>query len=270
MFSKGSRYRKVPESSPVNAQGERQRGIDLRVIPRADGRFAHTVREGERLDLLAFKYYGDPTRWWQIGDANPAEPYPPDLLDRRPVVFERFVLEYATFAARYAQLFDALVAVGAVTQVTPLESLSEAPPAAPRFLETTVLVTYPEAAATRDRIVGEIAASGFNLLAARGLDPLAALGQAGAGTTTEAFTFDDRAAKSGWRALVERLGRLAGVLSAHSRAFESALEVVYNAESVGRAEIIVMIQDHGFELSSAATASTRVGAKLVIPPNQVA
>jgi hypothetical protein len=270
MFSKGSRYRKVPESSPVNAQGERQRGIDLRVIPRADGRFAHTVREGERLDLLAFKYYGDPTRWWQVGDANPKESYPPDLLDRRPVVAERFVLEYATFAARYAQLFDALAAVSAVSQVTPLENLNEVPSTAPRFLETTVLVTYSEAAATRDRIVDETEASGFNLLAARELDPLVALDPTSAGTTTEAFTFDDRAAKSGWRALVERLERLAGVLRARSRAFESALEVVYNAEAVGRAEIIGMIQDHGFELSSAATASTRVGAKIVIPPNQIA
>jgi hypothetical protein len=270
MFSKGSRYRKVPESSPVNAQGERQRGIDLRVIPRADGRFAHTVREGERLDLLAFKYYGDPTRWWQVGDANPKESYPPDLLDRRPVVAERFVLEYATFAARYAQLFAALAAVGAVSQVTPLENLSEAPSTAPLFLETTVLVTYPEAVSTRDRIVDEIEASGFNLLGARGLDPLVAFGQASAGTTTEAFTFDDRAAKSGWRALVEKLERLAGVLSARSRAFESALEVVYNAEAVERADITGMIQDHGFVLSSSASVSARAGAKIVIPPNQIA
>jgi hypothetical protein len=267
MFSKGSRYRKVSESSPVDAQGERQRGIDLRFIPRADGRFAHTVREGERLDLLAFKYYGDPTRWWQIGDANPAEAYPPDLLDRRPVVAERFVLEYATFAARYAQLFDALAAV---SQVTPLEQLSEGLPTVPLFLETTVFVTYPEAVATRDRIVAEIEASGFNLLGAFGLDPLVAPGQTSAGTTTEAFTFDDRAAKSGWRALVEQLERLAGVLSARSRAFESALEVVYNAEAVERADIMGMIQDHGFVLSASASISARAGAKIVIPPNQIA
>jgi hypothetical protein len=267
MFSKGSRYRKVPESSPVNAQGERQRGIDLRVIPRADGRFAHTVREGERLDLLAFKYYCDPTRWWQIGDANPAEPFPPSLLDRRPIVAERFVLEYATFAVRYAQLFTALDAVG---RATPLENLSEAPSTAPRFLETTVLVTYPEAFATRDLIVAEIEASGFNLLGARGLDSLAASGETGAGTTTEAFTFDDRAAKSGWRALVEGLERQAGVLRARSRAFESALEVVYNAAAIERADITGMIQDHGFDVLLAASVSTRAGAKIVIPPNQIA
>ncbi|HEU4597387.1 MAG TPA: hypothetical protein VFS10_19820 [Pyrinomonadaceae bacterium] len=259
MFAKGSRYRKVPESSPLDARGERQRGKELRVTPRTAGRFTHTVREGERLDLLAFKYYGDPTRWWQIGDANPEEPYPPNLLDRRPLVAERFVLEYATFAARYEQLFTAL---DAIAQATPLENLSEAPPTAPRFLETTAIVIYAASSATRDQIIGEIKTHGFNLLDI--------YGQSVAGTTTEAFTFDDRAAKSDWRALVEQLERAAGVLSARSRAFESALEVIYNAESVERSEIIGMIHGHGFELSSASSVSTRTGANIVIPPNQIA
>jgi hypothetical protein len=262
MFDKGSRYRKVPESSPVDARGERQRGKELRVIPRTTGRFTHTVREGERLDLLAFKYYGDPTRWWQICDANPEEPYPPNLLDRRPLVAERFVLEYAATAARYKQLFDALDDLEAISEVTPLEQLSEAPPASPPFLETTVVVVYTTASATRDQIVEEIKSAGFNLLNI--------YGEASGGATTEAFTFDDRAAKSDWRALVEELERVAGVLGLRSRVFESALEVVYNAEAVERAEIIGMIQDRGFELSSASSASMRTGAKIVIPPNQIA
>lgn len=261
MFGKGSRYRKVPESSPVDARGERQRGKELRVIPRTAGRFTHTVREGERLDLLAFKYYGDPTRWWQISDANSEEPYPPNLLDRRPLVAERFVLEYATFAARYAQLFGALGDSDAISEVTPLEQLSESPPTSPPFLETTAIVIYPTSSATRDQIVNEIKARGFNLLNI--------YGQTSAGTTTEAFTFDDRAAKSDWRALVENLGRAAGVLDLRSRTFESALEVVYNAEAVERADLTGMIQAHGFKLSSASSVSTRTGAKIVIPPNQV-
>jgi hypothetical protein len=45
--------------------------------------------------------------------------------------------------------------------------------------------------------------------------------------------------------------------------------VVYNAESVERADIIGMIQDQGFELSSASSVSTRAGAKIVIPPNRI-
>ena len=31
----------------------------------------HVVREGDRLDLLAGRYYNDPRLWWRILDANP-------------------------------------------------------------------------------------------------------------------------------------------------------------------------------------------------------
>ena len=39
----------------------------------------HIVKEGDRLDLLAYTYYGDPTKFWLICDANQAM-FPPDLL----------------------------------------------------------------------------------------------------------------------------------------------------------------------------------------------
>jgi hypothetical protein len=241
----------------VDARGERQRGKELRVIGRAAGRFAHTVREGERLDLLAFKYYGDPTRWWQIADANPEEPYPPHLLDSRPLVAERMVLAYATFATRYGELFGALALFG---EATPLENLSESPPASPPFLESTAVVAYDGSSAKRDRIIAAIEEHEFNLLAA--------YGRADAGVTKEAFTFDDRAAKADWRALVGELERAAGVIGVRSSSFESALEVVYNAEAVERAEIVALVRARGFELESASSVSTRAGSQIVIPPNQ--
>ncbi|MGC5564322.1 LysM peptidoglycan-binding domain-containing protein [Streptomyces sp. FR-108] len=31
----------------------------------------HTVSAGDRPDLLARRYFGDPAQWWQIADANP-------------------------------------------------------------------------------------------------------------------------------------------------------------------------------------------------------
>ncbi|MFC9131214.1 hypothetical protein ACFT4A_30825 [Streptomyces sp. NPDC057099] len=31
----------------------------------------HVVGAGERPDLLAQRYFGDPGQWWQIADANP-------------------------------------------------------------------------------------------------------------------------------------------------------------------------------------------------------
>ena len=35
------------------------------------GVIEHTLAGGERLDMLAYHYYGDPRRWWRILDANP-------------------------------------------------------------------------------------------------------------------------------------------------------------------------------------------------------
>ncbi|RSM72385.1 hypothetical protein SAMN05661093_00055 [Kibdelosporangium aridum] len=31
----------------------------------------HEVREGDRADVLANRYIGDPEQWWRIADANP-------------------------------------------------------------------------------------------------------------------------------------------------------------------------------------------------------
>src|SRR5262249_5322347 len=115
MFIKGSRYRSLPESSPVDANGERLRGKDLRLIPDTPGQFLHTVRQGDRLDLLAFKYYDDATKWWQIADANPQEPLPSDLLDRRPLVLEHFALFHPDFQTRFRDLGVELSAIGQVT-----------------------------------------------------------------------------------------------------------------------------------------------------------
>ncbi len=46
--------------------GVRQR-IDT--SPELDDIF-HTVQEGDRIDLLAYRYLGDPTLWWVICDYN--------------------------------------------------------------------------------------------------------------------------------------------------------------------------------------------------------
>ena len=32
---------------------------------------SHMVTDRDRLDNLAYQYYGDPTQWWQIAQANP-------------------------------------------------------------------------------------------------------------------------------------------------------------------------------------------------------
>lgn len=52
------------------------RGTNLTVVPsqQQEWRFNYTyhlVDGSDRLDLLAQQYFGDPTLWWNIADANP-------------------------------------------------------------------------------------------------------------------------------------------------------------------------------------------------------
>jgi hypothetical protein len=258
MFGKGSRYRKLRESSPVDAKGERQRGKDLRLIPQVDGRFLHTVREGERLDLLAFKYYGDPTRWWQLSDANPEEPFPPDLLDPRPLVSERLVLSHKTFVKRFGQLLEDLDAFG---HAVPLSHLSEPGASEESFLFATIVVVYPESSATRTQIVKRIAHHGFNFLRASG--------RTAAEQTSEAFSFDDVQAKTNWQALCAELSTTPGVVELRSEAAQSALEITYNDVTLGRAAIVTKINARDFALTADSVRLSRIGTKIVVPPNQI-
>lgn len=93
MFFKGSRYKDLPEISATDAEGQAARSKTLRWIPDIPGTFQHTVNQTDRLDLLAYKYYGDSKKWWLICDANPEFALPTDLLNRNPIVQEIFALE---------------------------------------------------------------------------------------------------------------------------------------------------------------------------------
>lgn len=94
MFSKLSRYRKLPDVVTVDARGRRLRSKSLRTLPQASGDFFHTVEEIDRLDHLAHKYYRQPRKWWRICDANPAFMSPQALLGGEPLVTARFPLAF--------------------------------------------------------------------------------------------------------------------------------------------------------------------------------
>jgi hypothetical protein len=72
MFFKGSRYERVADAE---VQDERERVVrykKVRFIPETQARMGHVLNQGERLDLIAHRYYQDPERFWRICDANRA------------------------------------------------------------------------------------------------------------------------------------------------------------------------------------------------------
>ena len=56
------------------------RALGLRRIPSPPGALEHVVMDGERLDHLAARFYGDATRYWVLLDGNPEELNPLELL----------------------------------------------------------------------------------------------------------------------------------------------------------------------------------------------
>lgn len=95
MFSKISRYRKLPDVVTADAQGRRLESKSLRLLPEVTGIFLHTVEEVNRLDSLAYQYYKQPRKWWRICDANPSFPLPQALLGKEPIVTTQFPLTFA-------------------------------------------------------------------------------------------------------------------------------------------------------------------------------
>jgi hypothetical protein len=261
MFIKGSRYRGLPESSPIDAAGERLLGKDLRVIPRPLAwPFRHTVRAGERLDLLSFKYYTEPTKWWQIADANPQEAFPLDLLDRAPLIKERFVLRSASFETRFRELVIALSAHGEVS--TPIITSFDGPkPADPGFVETTLVVTYPPLLGTHQTIVGKIEAVNI------GFHFLRAFAWTAGPNTAEAFSFDDPPTRVSWRTVIAKLIAI-GVLELESAVFEGILDLTYSSAITPRASLLTVFRTNGFTLQPDTAAFPSVGSQIVIPPNQ--
>lgn len=265
MFIKGSRYRNLPESSPLNARGERLRGKELRFISRLPGQFLHTVSDSDRLDLLSFKYYGDTSRWWQIADANPEFAFPIDLLDRGPLVEETLVLANIGFGERYPGLLVDLRVFGEVREGA-LAYFTETKPRPPHFLETTVIVIYPAGAASaHQQVIARINQDlGF-------LRSFAWSQEFTPGVTriAEAFTFEDPAAKAQWQAMVAALSKAPGMIELQPVIADAALHVVYHGQTLSHETIIGTILSKGFAVSETPVAVSRAGGNLVIPPNQV-
>ena len=73
MFARGSRYETVPQAVYVDASGREVPYTLLRLLPPLPPTVqTHLVADGDRLDLLAHRYLGDPELFWRICDANRA------------------------------------------------------------------------------------------------------------------------------------------------------------------------------------------------------
>jgi hypothetical protein len=79
MFFKGSRYEKVATNQITDSTGRVIVYKKIRFIPPTLGLAAYTVKQGDRLDLIANLSFRDAQRFWRICDANDAM-WPDDLL----------------------------------------------------------------------------------------------------------------------------------------------------------------------------------------------
>jgi hypothetical protein len=183
-----------------------------------------------------------------------------DLLDRRPVIKERFVLRCLGFETRFRSLVLGLATFGQVR--TPIETSFEgSKPVEPSFMQTTVIVTYAPSPTTHQDIVNRIESPAIGFHFQRAFEWPAPP------NTAEAFTFDDRVTRDRWRKMVATLTSR-GVLELQSTIAESTLDLTYNSAITSRESILTVIDSFGFALPPASTAFTRVGSQIVIPPHQ--
>ena len=74
-FPPNSRYRGIPLAVYTRPDGRTIGYLTRRFVPQPDAFVTiseHTVTEGERLDHIAARYFGDPELFWRIADANGA------------------------------------------------------------------------------------------------------------------------------------------------------------------------------------------------------
>jgi hypothetical protein len=71
MFLKTSRYANVSLSQITLPDGTQTAAVRLRTVPVTSGDLT-PVTSNDRLDVMAYRSFGDATRYWHIADANSA------------------------------------------------------------------------------------------------------------------------------------------------------------------------------------------------------
>jgi len=173
MFSKISRYRRLPDEVTIDARGRALPSKTLRPLPEAPGDFVHTVEQVDRLDHLAYKYYKQPRKWWRICDANPGFMSPQAMLGLEPIVSDRFALAWDGEASQppWAELRRQLLAKVGVIDVQTVQEAQLVPTV--RTVEDqqvtvladdytrAVIVTYNRVNVSAETLGNVIVATGF-------------------------------------------------------------------------------------------------------------
>lgn len=93
-FAESSRYRHVGTATVEGPDGRRVVYLRRRFVPPPESLATlaeRTIRPGDRLDLIAHEFLGDPELFWQVCDANRAL-RPADLTDDPPTAGEPRVI----------------------------------------------------------------------------------------------------------------------------------------------------------------------------------
>ena len=69
MFADKSRYAKVEIMTTKTWEGREVTAIKLRKLPVVGGS-SYSVKQTDRLDILAYQNYNQPQKFWHIADAN--------------------------------------------------------------------------------------------------------------------------------------------------------------------------------------------------------
>lgn len=139
--------------SATNAKGKIARSEMLRWIPDTPGTFLHTVNQIDRLDLLAYKYYGNPKKWWLICDANPDSALPTDMLNGHPIRQEIFNLEFPSGESKWPILIRTLKELKGMREVQT------------DIFQASLYVAYNRIELDRDVIKNVINSQGFEIKA---------------------------------------------------------------------------------------------------------
>ncbi|RSM99450.1 hypothetical protein DMB42_41800 [Nonomuraea sp. WAC 01424] len=156
MFSNMSRYRAVPDEVVADARGETAVAAGLRPLPEAPAVLTHVIKAGDRLDRLAFTYYGQSLHYWRICDANPDYLSPLALLGGEPLVTTCFPVSEPCTGPPWGRTLRLLADTVGVVDVNVIDELGP-----PRNM--ALLVRHNRLDVGAERIAEVICSAGFTV-----------------------------------------------------------------------------------------------------------